>query len=262
MDSDNNGQGRRSILITGAASGIGRATAQLFSREGWFVGCLDVNQSALDSLRDELGERRGLFRAVDVTDRVALQVSIDDFATATGGKLDLLFNNAGIEAKGRFETMPWDKVVAIVNVNLLAGMSLIQVCLPLLKATDGSLCLSASSASAIFGTAGLAVYSATKHAIKGLTEALAVEFKAYGVRVADVLPGIIDTGMLSEREKAQLPTEGMLRVLPARAIAETVWAAYAGDGLHWYMPAELSDYDVEVTRRPEAARDRRIAGGI
>ena len=112
MDSDNNGQGRRSILITGAASGIGRATAQLFSREGWFVGCLDVNQSALDSLRDELGERRGMFRGVDVTDRVALQASIDDFATATGGKLDLLFNNAGIEAKGRFETMPWDKVVA------------------------------------------------------------------------------------------------------------------------------------------------------
>src|SRR5664279_5934241 len=51
-------------------------------------------------------------------------------------------------------------------------------------------------------------------------------------------------------------------VLPAQAIADTVWAAYAGDRLHWYMPAELSDYDVEVTRRPEAARDRRLAGGF
>ena len=262
MDSENNAQDRSSILITGAASGIGRATAQLFSQQGWFVGCLDVNEPALHSLRNELGGQSGLFRAVDVTDRTALQAVINEFAAATGGKLDLLFNNAGIEAKGRFEAMPWDKVVAIVNVNLLAGMSLIQACLPLLKATDGSLCLSTSSASAIFGTAGLAVYSATKHAIKGLTEALAVEFKAHGVRVADVLPGIVDTGMLSEKDKAQLPTEGMLRVLPAQAIADTVWAAYAGDRLHWYMPSELSDYDVEVTRRPEAARDRRLAGGF
>jgi len=68
--------------------------------------------------------------------------------------------------------------------------------------------------------------------------------------------------MLSEKDKAQLPTEGMLRVLSAQAIADTVWAAYAGDRLHWYMPSELSDYDVEVTRRPEAARDRRLAGGF
>ena len=257
-----NAQSRPSILVTGAASGIGRATAQLFSRQGWFVGGLDVNAPALESLRNELGAHSGLFRAVDVTDRAALLAVIDEFATATGGRLDLLFNNAGIEAKGRFEAMPWDKVVAIVNVNLLAGMSLIHATLPLLKATNGSLCLSTASASAIFGTAGLAVYSATKHAIKGLTEALAVEFKAYGVRVADVLPGIVDTGMLSEKEKARLPKEGMLRALPAQAIADTVWAAYAGDRLHWYMPTELADYDVEVTRRPEAARDRRIAGSF
>lgn len=257
-----NAQSRASILITGAASGIGRATAQLFARQGWFVGGLDVNAPALDSLRDELGGHSGLFRAVDVTDRAALLSVVDEFATASGGRLDLLFNNAGIEAKGRFEAMPWDKVVAIVNVNLLAGMSLIHATLPLLKATNGSLCLSTSSASAIFGTAGLAVYSATKHAIKGLTEALAVEFKAYGVRVADILPGIVDTGMLSEKEKTRLPKEGMLRALPAQAIADTVWAAYAGDRLHWYLPTELADYDVEVTRRPEAARDRRIAGGF
>ena len=66
-----------------------------------FVGGLDVNAPALDSLRTELGAQSGLFRAVDVTDRAALLAVIDEFATATGGKLDLLFNNAGIEAKGR-----------------------------------------------------------------------------------------------------------------------------------------------------------------
>jgi short-subunit dehydrogenase len=141
-------------------------------------------------------------------------------------------------------------------------MSLIHAAAPLLRATAGSLCLSTASASAIFGTANMAVYSATKHAIKGLTEALAVEFAADGVRAADILPGIIDTGMLDPKHKASLPKEGMLRVLSAEAIAEVVWAAYHGDKLHWYAPEELADYDVEVTRRPEAARDRRMAGGF
>ena len=125
-----------------------------------------------------------------------------------------------------------------------------------------STCLSTSSASAIFGTAGLAVYSATKHAVKGLTEALSVEFAAHGGRAADILPGIIDTGMLPEEQKALLPKQGMLRVLPAEAIAEAVWAAYEGDKVHWYVPPELAEYDVEVTIRPEAARDRRIAGAF
>jgi hypothetical protein len=75
----------------------------------------------------------------------------------------------------------------------------------------------------------------------------------------DVLPGIIDTGMLSTADKARLPKEGLWRVLPAEAVAEAAWAAYWGDRLHWYVPAERAAYDVEVTRAPEQARDRRIA---
>ena len=259
MDSDTT-ERQRSIFITGAASGIGRATARLFSRKGWLVGCVDVNAAALDGLRDELGADSGLFRPLDVTDRAALLGVIDEFAAATGGMLDLLFNNAGIDAKGRFESMAWEKIVAVINVNLLAGCSLIHAAVPLLKRTSGSLCLSTSSASAIFGTADLAVYSATKHAVKGLTEALSVEFADHGIRAADILPGIIDTGMLPDHHKARFPKEGMLRVLPAETIADAVWAAYQGDKVHWYVPSELADYDVEVTSRPEAARDRRIAG--
>lgn len=252
----------KSILITGAASGIGRATARRFAQEGWFVGCIDLNAAALDALSDELATRKAWCRRLDVTDRTALLSTIEDFAAVSNGRLDLLFNNAGIDAKGSFETTPWEKIVAVVNVNLVAGLSLIHAALPLLKATPGSLCLSTASASAIFGTAHMAVYSATKHAIKGLTEALAVEFSAHGVRAADLLPGIIDTGMLPDAQKARMPIEGMLRVLPPEAIAEAAWQAYHGDKLHWYVPDELATYDVDVTRAPEAARDRRIRGGF
>ena len=238
----------RSILITGAASGIGLATARLFAREGWFVGAIDVNADALEALGDELGAERTFVRTVDVTDRPALLAAVDGFAARTGGHLDLLFANAGIDAKGRFDEMPWERVTAVVGVNLVGTLSLIHAALPLLKTTPGSLCLATASASAIFGTANMAVYSATKHAIKGFTEALAVELAPTEVRAADVLPGIIDTGML--------------RGLSAEAVAEVVLAAYHGDKLHWYVPEELAAYDVEVTTRPEAARDRRVAGGV
>ena len=252
----------KSILITGAASGIGLATARLFAREGWFVGAIDVNADALEALGNELGSERAFVRAVDVTDRPVLLAAIDAFAARTGGHLDLLFANAGIDAKGRFDEMPWERVTAVVGVNLVGALSLVHATLPLLKATPGSLCLSTASASAIFGTANMAVYSATKHAIKGFTEALAVELAPTEVRAADVLPGIIDTGMLDPAQKAALPKTGMLRVLSADTVAEVVLAAYRGDKLHWYVPEELAAYDVEITTRPEAARDRRIVGGV
>jgi NAD(P)-dependent dehydrogenase (short-subunit alcohol dehydrogenase family) len=253
---------QRAIFITGAASGIGRATAELFASRGWFVGGFDVNRNALAALSEKLGPGAGLFRPLDVTDRAAVLAAVEEFGRATGGKLDLLFNNAGIDAKGPFAEMSWEKIVAVVNVNLLAGMSLIHAAISLLRATPNSLCFSTSSASAIFGTAGLAVYSATKHAVKGLTEALSVELAAHGVRAADVLPGIIETGMLPAESKAIFPKQGMWRVMPASAVAETVFAAYESKKLHWYVPEELADYDVQITREPEATRDGRLAGGL
>ena len=104
--------------------------------------------------------------------------------------------------------MPWEAIARVVSVNLLGGMGLIQAAFPLLAATANSLCLTTASASAIFGAPGMAVYSATKHALKGLTEALSVEFAAAGIRAADLLPGIIDTGMLTQEDKARLPSTG------------------------------------------------------
>jgi NAD(P)-dependent dehydrogenase (short-subunit alcohol dehydrogenase family) len=250
----------QSIFVTGAASGIGRATARLFAQRGWLVGCFDVNEQGLEQLKAELGAAPALFRPLDVTDRTDVLAAFEEFGRSSGGRLDLLFNNAGIDAKGSFASMAWEQAMAVVNVNFVGGLSVIHAGLPLLRATDNALCLSTASASAIFGTATLAVYSATKHAVRGLTEALSVEFAAYGVRAMDILPGIIDTGMLSAEDKAFLPSEGMWRALPAEEVAALVWEAYHGNKLHWYIPAELAALDVRVTTNPEAVRDDFIAG--
>lgn len=255
-------RGRRTIFITGAASGIGRATAVYFSQKGWFVGCYDVNSDALEALKRELGAGNGLYETLDVTNRSAMRRSLDRFAAATDGALDILYNNAGIDAKGPFMDMEWDTIMAVVNVNLVASLSLIHMAVPMLMKTEGSLCMSTSSASATFGSGGLAVYSATKHAVKGLTEALSTELAGQGVRVADVLPGIIDTGMLPEELKSLLPDEGMWRLMPAEAVADAVWSAYHGNDLHYYVPSELKNYDLEATMTPEVLRDRRANGAL
>ena len=150
--------------------------------------------------------------------------------------------------------------MAVINVNLIGVLSGIHLALPLLKATPGSLCFSTSSSSATFGMAGIAVYSATKHAVKGFTEALSVEMKAHGVRVADTLPGLIDTPILPDEAKARAPAEGMWRLIPAVEVAKAVWAAYHSDKIHWYVPPELHDFDTLVTASPEQVRDAMATG--
>ena len=250
---------RKSIFITGAASGMGRETAKLFAGHGWFVGAYDVDTVGLASLEAELGVANGIFVRLDVTDPAAFGKRMEEFGAATGGTLDLMFSNAGIGTGGLFDELPWDDVMRIVNVNFIGVMIGIRAAVPLLKATAGSLSLVTSSSSAIFGTAGIAVYSATKHAVRGLTEALSIEFKRYGVRAADLLPGLIDTPLLGEPMRAMAPTEGMWRLTPAHEVAEAAWSAYHGDMLHVYVPHELKDFHRQVVDAPEAVREERTA---
>ncbi len=251
-------QPRKSIFITGAASGMGRETALLFAREGWFVGAHDVNRDGLDTLKAEIGADHR-FATLDVTDHPAFVAAMDGFGAATGGTLDLMFNNAGIGVNGLFDELAWDDIMRVMQVNLFGVMIGIRAAVPLLRVTPGSLCLTTSSSSAIWGTAGIATYSATKHAVKGLTEALSIELMRYGVRAADLLPGLIDTPMLPDSLRAMAPPEGMWRLVPAAEVAQTVWAAYHSNKLHWYIPAELQAFDIDVATNPERVREERTA---
>ena len=254
--------GRQSIFITGAASGMGRETARLFAAQGWFVGGFDVNETGLSELQAELGADNCLVRRLDVTDRDDYRAAIAAFGEATGGKMDLLYNNAGIGRGGPFAEQPFEDVIAVVQVNLMGVLIGIHEAIELLKATPNSLCFTTSSSSATFGMANIAVYSATKHAVKGLSEALSVEFKAYGVRVADVLPGVIDTPILPPGVAEGAPKEGMFRAIPPVEVARTVWEAYHADRLHWYVPPELVELDKAATLTPEAVRDQMAQGGL
>lgn len=262
----------KSIFITGAGSGMGREGAKLFHANGWRVGAIDRNEAGLASLTQELGTDRLWTRQVDVTDKAALDAALADFcADNVHGGLDMLWNNAGIGESGWFEDVPYEAAIRVVDINFKAVLTGAYGALPYLKKTPGALMFSPSSSSATYGMPQIAVYSATKHAVKGLTEALSIEWKRHGVRVADVLPGLIDTAILTQtRNHSQgattisdvdiseiAPKKGMFRLMPASSVAEAAWAAYHDPKkLHWYVPKSIRWVDRLKGLSPELVRGR------
>ncbi|MGO8769042.1 MAG: SDR family oxidoreductase [Mycobacterium sp.] len=263
----------KSIFITGAGSGMGRQGAKLFHANGWRVAAVDRNLDGLTTLQRELGGDRLRTRAVDVTDKAVLDSALADFCAGNpGGGLDMMWNNAGIGESGWFEDVPYDAAMRVVDVNFKAVLTGAYSALPYLKKTPGSLMFSTSSSSGTYGMPRIAVYSSTKHAVKGLTEALSVEWHRHGVRVADVLPGLIDTAILTttvnhsedggapmsaEELHATAPRKGLFRLMPASSVAEAAWQAYHHPTrLHWYVPKSIRIIDLLKGLSPEFVRGR------
>ncbi|HKI43665.1 MAG: SDR family oxidoreductase [Mycobacterium sp.] len=263
----------KSIFITGAGSGMGREGAKLFHANGWRVAAVDRNLDGLTTLQRELGGDRLRTRAVDVTDKAVLDSALADFCAGNpGGGLDMMWNNAGIGESGWFEDVPYDAAMRVVDVNFKAVLTGAYSALPYLKKTPGSLMFSTSSSSGTYGMPRIAVYSSTKHAVKGLTEALSVEWHRHGVRVADVLPGLIDTAILTttvnhsedggapmsaEELHATAPRKGLFRLMPASSVAEAAWQAYHHPTrLHWYVPKSIRIIDLLKGLSPEFVRGR------
>lgn len=236
---------------------MGLATAERFAAAGWFVGLFDIDQDRLAASAAAFDPSASMHRRLDVTSEQDFGAAMAAFGERSGGRLDLMFNNAGIAPGGWFDEMPMATIRQIIDINVLGVIIGTRAALPLLKATPGSINVSTSSSVATFGHALRAVYSASKFAVKGLTEALSLEFERFGVRTADVLPGCIDTPMLRGALAAQaggqfneslfagLPQAGPYRLMPVSAIAEAVWSAYhdASGRLHWYVPEEVGDID-------------------
>ena len=246
---------KKSIFITGAAGGMGSSTARLFKKNGWFVGCYDINESSLDELKSELGNEDIVYEQLDVTKKSQFEECLSNFSKNTNDTLDILFNNAGITEGGFFDEIPYENHIKIININVIRVINGIYSAASLLKNTENSLCISTSSSSGIMGMEMIATYSATKHAIKGLTESLSAEFSRFDTRVSDILPGVIDTPMISKEIRDHLPESGMWRLISSDEIAETVWASYHSNDIHWYVPKELEDLEKVVANDPIKARD-------
>ncbi|MEM9938179.1 MAG: SDR family oxidoreductase [Pseudomonadota bacterium] len=232
--------GRKSIFITGAASGIGAETARLFSRKGWFCGLYDIDEAGLTVIEAELGATNCHAARLDVTNRQDWAAAVKDFGDRTEGRMNVLFNNAGIGRHGWMEEIPPEESDLVIDVNIKGVVNGIYASLPLLKQTSSARIVNTASTAGVVGSPQLAVYSATKFAVRGLTEALDLEFSELGIRVTSLMPWFIDTPILDmgAKEGANVKMSDQLKengadVYPVSVAAEAAWEAAHGKDLHY-----------------------------
>jgi len=244
----------KTIFITGAANGIGRATAELFWQQGWFVGAYDLDASRVMSWAAEKGERV-IAGALDVTDATQWAPAIASFLAASEGRLDVLLNNAGILADGPFSDIPLEQQHAIIDVNVKGVMNGCYAAKPHLQA--GARVISLCSASALYGAASVATYSASKFAVRGLTEALQVEWHADGIHVCDLMPIFVRTAMVDSMTKVH-STKTLGVHLTAETVAATVLRAATErrPQIHYLVGAQTRQLQIAARLLPEWALAR------
>ncbi len=233
----------QAIFITGGASGIGRAVAKLFAERGWRVGLADVNARGLDETRALLPAERSSVHVMDVRDRTQWVDALTEFTALSGGRLDVLFNNAGVAVGGPFAETPVEDIDRCLAININGVINGAHCGHPFLKATPGSCLLNTASAAGIYGVPNGAVYAATKFAVRGFTESLDGEWVADGIKVHSLMPAFIDTPLLegtgqgsNETMRERVRNMG-LEISPVEDVAKGAWDAVHGDRVHTLVGA-------------------------
>lgn len=195
----------RSVIVTGAASGMGRATAHLFADEGARVCVTDLDRERVAAVVGEIRDAHGEGAAIGVTCDVAnadrLRELVDETVASFGG-IDVVVNNAGVALPNSFLDPDDDTFetnwATTIDVNLTAHARLVRFALPHLLASDAGRIVNIASTEAIVTGAGLAGYAASKAGVVGLTKSMAVELGRHGVTANCICPGPILTGMTEE----------------------------------------------------------------
>ena len=237
---------KRTLFITGAAAGIGRETARLFHSRGYGVGLYDVDRAGVEALARELGQR-AIAAELDVTNAAALADACSSFQ-GHFGRFDVLLNNAGVLKMGRFDEVPLEMHRRTIDVNVNGVINGIAGALPHLRATarihGRTRIINMCSASAVYGTPDHSTYSASKFAVRALTEALSLEFEPYGVIVSDILPGYVDTGMVRDQTQPSTILDKIGVAHTPEQIAELIWQAASDDKVH-----RFGNFGLAVTDR-------------
>jgi 3-oxoacyl-[acyl-carrier protein] reductase len=220
----------RVVLVTGAASGMGRATAHLFADEGARVAVTDLDQSSVDKVVEEIRSSGGKATGwvLDVSDPQRIREVVAEIAVDLG-EIDILVNNAGIVISASLN-QPDDEYEAAwsrtFDVLLTAHVRLVRACLPQLSRNGEGRIINIASTEGLGASAGTGPYTAAKHGVVGLTRSMAVELGVKGVTVNCVCPGPIVTGMTQTIPEAMREKFARRRV-PLRRYGQPEEVAHA-----------------------------------
>ncbi len=215
----------RTVLVTGASLGIGKAAARAFHRAGANVAMVARRRGPLEEAA--AGLERALLITADVADPGAIEAAVDTVVARFGG-LDGLVNNAGAHFRGRFEGRTPEQIAAMVDTNLRAPLVLTRMALPHLRRRGGFVVNVASLAGKI-PLDGATTYSATKFGLRIFTLALAEELRGSGVTVSAVSPGPVDTGFIMDEIDRVEDIVFSQKICTAEDVAEMILAC-ARDG--------------------------------
>ncbi|MZF90794.1 SDR family oxidoreductase [Streptomyces sp. SID5643] len=219
-------------LVTGGASGIGRATAELLAERGAQVAVLDLDPSTVG--------KPLLAHRADVTDDASVRQAVTAAVAGLGGTLDVLVNNAGIGARGTVEDNADDEWHRVYDVNVLGMVRTTRACLPHLRASGHAAIVNTCSIAATAGLPQRALYSATKGAVYSLTLAMAADHVREGIRVNCVNPGTVDTPWVGRLLDAAPDPAAERAALEARQPTGRLVSAAEVAGAIAYLASPLS----------------------
>jgi NADP-dependent 3-hydroxy acid dehydrogenase YdfG len=214
------------VVITGASSGLGKATAELLSAQGASVVLGARRVDLIRSLADELNDRGGkaLALATDVTRRDQVKKLVDS-AVQTFGRIDVMINNAGLMPSSPLERLKVDDWDRMIDVNIKGVLYGIAAALPYMKQQQAGHIINVSSVAGHKVRPGAAVYAATKHAVLALSEGLRQEVKPYNIRTTVISPGAVDSELpnsVTEADIAEAVRKIYESAIPAASFARAV----------------------------------------
>jgi len=227
----------RRAIITGAASGIGRAFATVLAAEGCALGLIDVAADPLRATALELGtrERPARTAVVDVSDRNAVDAGIATLASELGG-VDLLIHCAAALFPGRFLEQPAESFEKAIAVDLLGTANVVRAVGEHVVASRGAVVCVASTA-AVHGWPAMSAYSAAKCGVSGFCDAIRAEFRESGVLVTTVYPLLIATPLLSGADVAPILAAG--KAIPPEAVVRKTLRAVRRGRTRVYVPSSV-----------------------
>jgi NAD(P)-dependent dehydrogenase (short-subunit alcohol dehydrogenase family) len=218
----------KTAIITGAGSGIGKATALAFLNDGWNVALVGRRANVLDEALAEAGSdaARGLAVPTDVSDPQSVS-ALFDAVKKRFGRIDALFNNAGLNAPGvPFEELPYEKWKAVVDVNLSGSFLCAQAAFRVMKdqSPQGGRIINNGSISAHAPRPNSAAYTATKHAVTGLTKSIALDGRRYDIACSQIDIGNARTEMAAPMAQGVAQANGQIAVEPLMDLAHVASA--------------------------------------
>lgn len=237
----------RVVAITGGARGIGAATAAAFQRAGARVALGDVDVDLASRTADELGCWWG---ELDVTDRASFAGFLDSVTDALGS-IDVLVNNAGIMPVTPLVEESAESIERQIAINVAGVVYGTQLAVERMRRRGGGSVVNVASAAGLMGFGGVATYSGTKFAVRGFTQAAALELKSSGVRFTTVYPGMVQTELA-----AGLSDHALMRSCPPGVVAEAIVDGVRRGRRSVYVPRRLGAVSLANGLLPEAARTR------